>query len=248
MKIIRFAWGGQALFGILDGNLIHALHGDVFGEFSKGEYHVSVEGVRILPPVSPSKVLTMGANYRTYSITGGIPTHAIKVPTTVVGHEDPVAYPVDVTELIMEAELAIVIGRRARNVPPEKTAEYILGYTVANDFTARDIARKDGRMTRAKNFDGFCPLGPVIETELDPGNLAIRGRVNGEVKQNGSTREMITQVPEVVSLYSCVMTLHPGDVILTSTPTPPPYVQVGNVVEAEVEGIGILRNRIVAPS
>ncbi len=248
MKIIRFAWGGQALFGILDGNLIYALHGDVFGEFSRGEFRISVEGARILPPVSSSKVLTMGANYRTYSITGGIPTHNIKVPTTVVGHEDPVAYPADVTELIMEAELAIVIGRRARNVPPEKTAEYILGYTVANDFTARDIARKDGRHTRAKNYDGFCPLGPVIETELDPGNLAIRARVNGEVKQNGSTREMITQVPEVVSLYSRVMTLHPGDVILTSTPTEPPYVQVGDVVEAEIEGIGILRNRIVAPS
>lgn len=248
MKVVRFAWGGRALFGILDRNLIYALHGDIFGEFSRGEHHISVEGARILPPVSPSKVLTVGANYRTYSITGGIPTHCIKVPTTVVGHEDSVAYPAGVTELIMEAELAIVIGRRARNVPPEKAAEYILGYTVANDFTARDIARKDGRQTRAKNYDGFCPLGPVIETELDPENLAIRGRINGEVKQDGTTREMITPVPEIVSFYSRVMTLEPGDVILTSTPTPPPYVRVGDVVEVEVEGIGILRNRIVAPS
>jgi 2-keto-4-pentenoate hydratase/2-oxohepta-3-ene-1,7-dioic acid hydratase in catechol pathway len=248
MKIVRFAWGGQALFGILEKNLIYSVEGDVFGKFLKGSHHISVEGVRILPPVCPSKVVTMGANYHTYSITGGKPTNSLKVPSTIVGPEDSVVYPVGVTELIMEAELAIVIGRMAKNITSAQAADYILGYTVANDFTARDVARKDGRHTRAKNYDGFCPVGPVIETELDPSNLAIRGKINGQVKQDGSTGHMITHVPEVVSQYSHVMTLMPGDIILTSTPTEPPYVHVGDVVEAEIEGIGTLRNYIVAPS
>lgn len=245
MKIVRFAWAGETLQGILDGDTIHALEGDVYGTFWAGTESVPAASARLVCPVAPTKVLCVGANYHTYSLSGGVPTYSLKVPTAWLGPDEPVTYPKLSTEVIMEAELAVVIGRTAKDVSRQEATDHVLGYTVANDLTARDIMKQDGRPSRAKNFDGFCPLGPVIETELDPSDLRIVGRVNGEIRQEGSTKDMIADVAEVVERFSAVMTLNPGDVLLTATPSPPPYVEVGDVLEAEVEGIGILRNHIV---
>jgi 2-keto-4-pentenoate hydratase/2-oxohepta-3-ene-1,7-dioic acid hydratase in catechol pathway len=249
MKILRFAAGGDApVYGILEGDTIRPITGDPFGPLMLTGPPVRLEDVRLLIPVVASKVLCVGANYTTYSLSGGIPTFSMKVPTACVATEEPVPYPRLSERVIMEAELAIVIRSVAKDVAVEDALDHVLGYTVANDFTARDLMQKDGRPCRAKNFDGFCPIGPVVETELDVSDIRIRGRVNGTVEQEGWTRDMIATVPQVVSMFSEVMTLLPGDVILTATPSPPPYVNIGDVVEAEVEGIGVLRNPVVAPT
>lgn len=245
MKIVRFAWGDNCLSGILENETIYALHGNPLGIFSRGSESVRLGDVRLLMPVVPTKVVAVGANYTTYSLSGGIPTTSMKVPTACIGPEEPVPYPPLSEKVIMEAELAIVIKTPAKDVSSEEALDHVLGYTVANDFTARDIFQEDGRPCRAKNFDGFCPLGPVIETELDPSDLKIWGRINGELKQEGSTKDMITSVAEVVAMFSEVMTLLPGDVIITATPSPPPFVKVGDVTEAEIEGIGVLRNHVI---
>ena len=247
MKIVRVLWGDQGLNGILEGDRVFALRGDPFGDFSKGRESVSVTDVRFLLPTVPTKVVAVGRNYTTYSTSGGIPSTSLKVPTTWAGHDDPVPYPRLSQKVIMEAELAVVMRRTAKDVAASEALDYVLGYTAANDFTARDIMQEDGRPCRGKNFDAFCPIGPAIETELDPFCLRIVGRVNGEQKQEGSTKDMIATVPDVISMYSQVMTLFPGDVILTASPSPPPYVQIGDVTEVEIEGIGVLRNRVVAP-
>jgi len=145
-----------------------------------------------------------------------------------------------------EGELAVVIGQRARNVPPQKAHDFILGYTCANDVTARDLQRRDNQWTRAKGFDTFSPLGPYIVTDLDPAHLAIRSRVNGELRQDGSTADMVFGVAELIAYISQVMTLEPGDVILTGTPSGVGPLQPGDVVEVEIEGIGTLRNPVVS--
>jgi 2-keto-4-pentenoate hydratase/2-oxohepta-3-ene-1,7-dioic acid hydratase in catechol pathway len=247
MKIVRVPWGDHIVYGILDGDRVFALRGDPFGSFSRGRESMAASDARFLIPTVPTKVVCVGRNYTTYSTSGGIPSISVKVPSTWVGHDDPVPYPRLSRKVIMEAELAIVMKRMAKDVPASDALQYVLGYTAANDFTARDIMQEDGRPDRAKNFDGFCPIGPVVETELDPSALMILGRVNGKVEQTGSTKDLIATVPEVISMYSQIMTLFPGDVILTASPTPPPYVSVGDVIEVEVEGIGVLRNRIVEP-
>jgi 2-keto-4-pentenoate hydratase/2-oxohepta-3-ene-1,7-dioic acid hydratase in catechol pathway len=246
MKLVRFAWGDEHLYGILEDDRIYALRGQIFDGFSKGDESIPVRDVRLLMPVVPSKVVAVGRNYTTYDLGNGVPTTSMKVPTACIGPDEPVPYPPLSQQVIMEAELAIVLKSAAKNVPAELALDHVLGYTVANDFTARDIMRADGRPCRAKNFDGFCPLGPVIETDLDPGDARIWGRVNGEVKQHGSTKDMIASVPEVVAMFSEIMLLVPGDVILTATPSPPPYVKPGDVTEAEVEGVGALRNPVVS--
>ncbi len=248
MKIVRFVLGDEGRYGILEGDTIHPLEGDPFGDLTRASGSVTLEDVRLLMPITPSKVLCVGANYTTYSLSGGIPTHSMKVPTACIATEEPVTYPRLSEKVIMEAELAIVMRTAAKDVAPNEAQRHVLGYTVANDFTARDIMQQDGRPCRAKNFDGFCPIGPVVETDLDVSDLKIWGRVNGKLEQEGSTNDMIAGVAECVSMFSQVMTLLPGDVILTATPSPPPYVKVGDVVEAEVEGIGVLRNRVVAPT
>ena len=246
MKLVRFAWGDERLYGILENDRIYSLRGQIFSEFWKGQESVHLHDVRLLMPVVPSKVVAVGRNYTTYDLGSGVPSTSMKVPTACIGPDEPVPYPSLSEQVIMEAELAIVLKAAAKNVPPERALDHVLGYTVANDFTARDLMRADGRPCRAKNFDGFCPLGPVIETELDPADVRIWGRVNGEVKQEGSTKDMIASVREVVAMFSEIMSLLPGDVILTATPSAPPYVKPGDVTEAEVEGVGALRNPVVS--
>jgi 2-keto-4-pentenoate hydratase/2-oxohepta-3-ene-1,7-dioic acid hydratase in catechol pathway len=199
---------------------------------------------------NPSKIIAVGLNYHDHAKEMGmaIPDHPIifmKPSTTVIKSGDEIIYPSQSKNVHYEGELAIVIKDSVRNVSGKDVRKHIQGYTCANDVTARDLQNIDGQWTRAKSFDTFCPLGPRIVSDLDPTNLNIQTRVNGEVKQNSNTKNMIFDVFELVSFVSSVMTLLPGDVIITGTPPGVGPLKIGDTVEIEIEGIGILKNKII---
>jgi 2-keto-4-pentenoate hydratase/2-oxohepta-3-ene-1,7-dioic acid hydratase in catechol pathway len=208
--------------------------------------------VQLLAPVLPTKVVCVGKNYADHAqeMGGELPEEPLiflKPATAVVGPQSPVVYPKLSTEVHHEAELAVVIGRPARNVPAEDAGAFVFGYTAANDVTARDLQRKDGQWTRSKGFDTFCPLGPAIETELDPlERLAVICRLNGEVRQAGFTSDMVFGVAEIIEYVTAFTTMLPGDVILTGTPSGVGPVEPGDLMEVEIDGIGTLSNRVVA--
>jgi 2-keto-4-pentenoate hydratase/2-oxohepta-3-ene-1,7-dioic acid hydratase in catechol pathway len=197
----------------------------------------------------PTKIIAIGLNYLDHAkeFNMEIPEYPlifIKPPTAVIGNEETIIYPPQTKELHYEGELGIVIGKKTRNVSLEDAKHYIAGYTCANDVTARDLQRLDGQWTRSKSFDTFCPLGPRIAKGIDPTNLAIITRVNGATKQKSNTNQMIFNAFKLVSFISAIMTLMPGDIISTGTPPGVGELQVGDVVEVEIEGIGILRNTV----
>jgi 2-keto-4-pentenoate hydratase/2-oxohepta-3-ene-1,7-dioic acid hydratase in catechol pathway len=200
---------------------------------------------------NPSKVVAVGLNYRDHARElkmdlPGYPLIFMKPSTSVIGDGDSIVFPAQTQELHYEGELGIVIGKMARNVPVGKARDCIAGYTCANDVTARDLQRMDGQWTRAKSFDTFCPLGPRIVGDIDPTSLEIMTRVNGEVKQRSTTANMIFDVYDLVSFISGIMTLLPGDVIITGTPPGVGSLLPGDTVEVEIEGIGILTNTVTA--
>ena len=264
MRICRFSTGEEPRFGVVTGEV------DEFGQPSDDSVVVPLAGdplyvgiklmdeehrlsdVRLLAPVIPrSKVVGIGRNYAAHAAEMGSdvpdePLMFLKPNTTVVGPGDPIFYPPQTSNLHYEGELAVVIGRICRDVPPEQVSEVVFGYTVGNDVTARDLQRNDVQFTRAKGFDSFCPLGPWIETELDVSALRVQTFLNGDVKQDGSTKDMIFDVPTLVAHVSSVMTLLPGDVILTGTPEGVGPMQVGDEVEVAVAGIGSLTNKVVS--
>ncbi|MFL6023096.1 MAG: fumarylacetoacetate hydrolase family protein [Marmoricola sp.] len=262
MRIARFTTGEDPLFGVVTGEVdengipdedcvIVGLNGDplyVGLHLSNKEYKLSE--VRLLAPVLPrSKVIGIGRNYAAHAaeMGGDVPAEPLmfmKPNTSVVGPDDPVFYPRQSQEVHYEGELAVVISRPCRDVPAAKFADVVQGYTVANDVTARDLQRRDGQFTRAKGFDSFCPLGPWIETELDVSDLRVQTFVNGELKQDGRTSDMIFDVPTLVEYVSSVMTLLPGDVILTGTPEGVGPVQVDDEIEVSISGIGNLTNKV----
>jgi 2-keto-4-pentenoate hydratase/2-oxohepta-3-ene-1,7-dioic acid hydratase in catechol pathway len=197
----------------------------------------------------PTKIIAIGLNYLDHAkeLNMDIPEYPLifmKPPTAVIGDREIIIYPPQTQELHYEGELGIVIGKKARNISIEAAKQYIAGYTCANDVTARDLQRLDGQWTRSKSFDTFCPLGPRIVKNIDPTNLAITTRVNSVTKQNSNTNQMIFNAYKLVSFISAIMTLLPGDVISTGTPPGVGELQVGDVVEVEIEGIGILRNTV----
>jgi 2-keto-4-pentenoate hydratase/2-oxohepta-3-ene-1,7-dioic acid hydratase in catechol pathway len=228
------------------------LDGDPFGEWQRGEEVCSLAAVRFLPPCTPSKIVAVGRNYRDHVEEMGSqlpeePLFFLKPPSSILGHRESIVYPTELTQRVdYEGELAVVIGRRGRHIPVEEALDYVLGYTCANDVTARDLQRRDDQWTRAKGFDTFCPLGPVIRTGLDPRALTIVTRVNGEIRQSGSTSKMVFSVDVLLSAISQVMTLEPGDVLLTGTPSGVGELRDGDVVEVEIEGIGTLANPVEA--
>ncbi|MEA2647200.1 MAG: hypothetical protein QOE92_2283 [Chloroflexota bacterium] len=202
-----------------------------------------------MPDLRPSKIVAVGRNYLAHARELGheVPTEPLlflKPPSAVVGDGDEVRYPAASHNVHHEAELAVVIGEVCRDVAPGDALARVAGFTCANDVTARDLQESDDQWTRAKGFDTFCPLGPVVVAGLDPANLRVIGRVNGEVRQDGSTSDMLFDVPHLVAYISSVMTLLPGDVVLTGTPPGVGPVQRGDLMEVEIEGIGVLRNRI----
>lgn len=238
------------VFGVINGNQIGLLKGHPFAELEPAGIALDLDDVKLLSPVLPSKVVCVGKNYAEHAkeMGGEVPAEPvifIKPNTTVIGEGDAIVCPPQSSNVHHEAELAIVISHLCKNVDVDRAGEVILGYTIANDVTARDIQHRDGQWTRAKSFDTFCPLGPWIETDLDTSNLDISCEVNGEVRQSGNTRDMVRSAHEMVVFISSVMTLLPGDVILTGTPAGVGPIVHGDEVVVTIEGIGALANPVV---
>ncbi|MCA0217132.1 MAG: fumarylacetoacetate hydrolase family protein [Actinobacteria bacterium] len=251
MKIARFSTDGDPRFGIVDDDEIVVLRGDpMFSGFDTTEERIPLADVKLLAPVIPrSKVVAVGRNYREHAAELGNeapsePLLFLKPNTSVIGPGDTIVRPSQSSRVDFEGELAIVIGSIAKNVSEADAASVVFGYTVANDVTARDLQQKDGQWARAKGFDTFCPLGPVIETEFEVASQAIETRVNGEVRQSGRLDEMVHSVASVIAYASAVFTLLPGDVILTGTPAGVGPIVAGDTVEVTVEGIGTLSNPV----
>jgi 2-keto-4-pentenoate hydratase/2-oxohepta-3-ene-1,7-dioic acid hydratase in catechol pathway len=272
VRIARFAHGGDVGYGIVedvqqdgaagtvtgadaDGLVVAELLGHPFGV---GDEAIRLTGarwpladVRLLAPVLPSKVVAIGRNYAEHAAELGneVPEDPIiflKPSTAVVGPRDPIVYPSEVSERVdFEGELAVVIGRLCRQVPPERVPDVIFGYTCANDVTARDLQAKDGQWARAKGFDTFCPLGPWIETDVDPDDLELTTIVNGEIRQNSRTSLLLHNVTALVAYVTAVMTLLPGDVLLTGTPEGVGPLTDGDEVAVTIESIGTLTNKVV---
>lgn len=249
MKIARFEHDGLIRHGEVRDEKIIEFSGGLFETPAPTGANFNLSDVRLLAPCEPSKVVCLGRNYADHAkeVGGDVPEEPcifIKPSTTVIGPEDMIVYPTMSARVDYEAELAAVIGRRAHNVDESRAGEYVFGYTCLNDVTARDLQRKDGQWTRGKSFDTFCPIGPWVETELDPGALEVRARLNGSVVQSGNTRDMIFKIHFIVSFLSRIMTLLPGDVIGTGTPEGIGPMQPGDEIEIFVENIGTLKNRV----
>lgn len=252
MKLLRFQANGRILQGVLGpDNLVGEISGSFYEPFAVENNTYKLEDIKILPPCLPSKVICVGLNYRDHAaeMKEALPDEPVlfmKPSTTVIGPGEAIVFPAMAGRVDYEAELGVVIGKQAKDVPAEKAGDYILGYTCANDVTARDLQRKDGQWTRAKSFDTFMPLGPWIETGLDASHQEIRAYLNGELKQRSNTNQLIFPVPELVSFISRVMTMYPGDVIITGTPAGIGPMQAGDTVKITVEGIGELINPVKA--
>jgi 2-keto-4-pentenoate hydratase/2-oxohepta-3-ene-1,7-dioic acid hydratase in catechol pathway len=254
MRIVRFDKEGRSGYGVLSGERISVLWGAPYDgglENTTGEV-VSLPEVKLLAPCEPTKIVALGLNYRDHALEFGHPVPEeplifIKPSTAVIGPDEAIVHPAMSRQVDYEAELAAVIGRTARFVPEDKALEHILGYTCFNDVTARDLQRKDGQFTRAKGFDTFAVLGPWIETGIaDPDDVTVAAYLNGERKQHSNTRNLVFGVAFLVSFISRIMTLLPGDVIATGTPSGVGPMQPGDVVEIRVEHIGSLRNQVLA--
>ncbi|MDQ7030985.1 MAG: fumarylacetoacetate hydrolase family protein [Ardenticatenia bacterium] len=252
MNIVRFAYRGLVATGVLDGEDVYRLDGDVFREWQRGTHVAPLSEVQLLAPVQPSKIVCVGRNYAAHAAEHNAevpkePLLFLKPPSAVIGTGEVIRLPRLSRHVEHEAELAVVIGRRCRHVRPDESAwDVVLGYTCANDVTARDLQFSDGQWTRAKGFDTFCPLGPWIVTDVDPRAVDVIARVNGEVRQHGNTRDMVFAIPHLIAAVTAVMTLEPGDVLLTGTPAGVGPLVPGDVVEIEVEGVGVLCNSVRA--
>lgn len=248
MKIARLRLPEGVFFASLKEDGYHLILGNIFtewGELSepyRGEY-------TLLPPVDPSKVVCLGANYKKHAEELHLdvlpePTVFLKPPSSVIASGEDILYPASATRVDYEAELAVIIGRRAKNVSEKDALSFVLGYTAANDVTERDMQKRDGQWTRAKSFDTFCPLGAFIETDLDPESAQVVGKKNGVIVQNGNTRDLINSVRRAISFISGVMTLEPGDVILTGTPEGIGELKLGDLFEVEINGTLMLSNSV----
>jgi len=258
MRIVRFTpnesvgIGSDPHFGVInEKDQILVLKGDpLFSGIIPTETKVDLADVKLLAPIIPrSKVVCIGKNYADHaaemdSVVPEEPIIFLKPNTSVIGPNDTIQWPRMSDRVDFEGELAIVIGRICKDVPVERYSDVIFGYTIANDVTARDLQKKDGQWTRAKGFDTFCPLGPWIETDFVPGNQIVQTTVNGEVKQSEPLRSMIFKIPQIIAFVTQVMTLLPGDVILTGTPAGIGPMAAGSTVVVSIEGIGALTNKV----
>jgi 2-keto-4-pentenoate hydratase/2-oxohepta-3-ene-1,7-dioic acid hydratase in catechol pathway len=248
---VRFRFGERIATGAVDEGsaAIRVLAGTFFEQPVPTGDEVPLDDVRLLAPVLPSKVVCLGKNYAAHAAEfgGEVPEEPLvflKPSTSVIGPGDTIPLPSISRRVDYEGELAVVIGRLARSVRAEEAFRYILGYTCANDVTLRDLQKRDGQWTRAKGFDGSCPIGPWIETDLDPNDAPIETRVNGEVRQSATTAELVFGVATVIEYVTTFMTLLPGDVILTGTPEGVGKLEPGDRVEVEVDGVGVLANPV----
>jgi 2-keto-4-pentenoate hydratase/2-oxohepta-3-ene-1,7-dioic acid hydratase in catechol pathway len=258
VRIARFTVADQIAYGVVEGDdgdltslTVNAIDGHPFAPFERTSVRFAMGDVRLLPPVLPNKLIGIGKNYADHAHEMGAeppstPVMFLKPPTSVIGPGESVVLPPQSQQVEYEGEIAVVIGRLAKDVPHKRVDDVILGYTCANDVTARDLQRRDGQWTRAKGFDTFCPLGPWIETEAEPGVLAVRTEVNGATRQSAPASDMVHSITDLVVFVSSVMTLIPGDVILTGTPAGVGELADGDRVSVSVAGVGRLDHRVVS--
>jgi 2-keto-4-pentenoate hydratase/2-oxohepta-3-ene-1,7-dioic acid hydratase in catechol pathway len=253
MRYIRFQKKGQVEinYGWIDGDRVGLLEGSPFQPNRRQPPAITLSEVNLLAPLLPGKIICVGRNYlehvREHEVdVPEVPLLFMKPPSAVIGPGDTILLPSASQQVEFEAELAVVVGSSMCQIPVEQVGRYVLGYTAANDVTARDLQRKDGQWTRAKGFDTFCPLGPWIETELDPSDATVICRVNGVVRQMASTKEMIFSVPHILAFLSAIMTLEAGDVVLTGTPAGVGPLLPADRVQVDIGGIGILENAVLA--
>ncbi len=249
MKIVRFAIAGKSRYGILEKNRVQQLCGEPFDQIKPDGTFFDIDDIRLLAPCQPSKIVAIGINYHSHAVEfkhdlPDSPLMFLKPSTAVIGPEDNIVYPRLSQQVDYEGELGIVIGKTAHYVSAVDASEYIFGYTCFNDVTARDLQKKDGQWTRAKGFDTFAAIGPWIETGINPSALKLETRLNGDVKQQGTTSDLIFPANQLVSAVSQVMTLLPGDVIASGTPSGVGPMHPGDTVEVQIEGIGILVNHV----
>ena len=252
MKFLRFQTQDQQThIGWLKEDRIGLIEGNLFGEYRRLETSFDLRAVKLLEPVVPSKILCMGRNYREHAQEQGaeipeVPMLFMKAPSATLPDAGEIILPPQSHQVEHEAELVVVIGKKGRWITTDDVDKYILGYTIGNDVTARDLQQRDGQWTRAKGFDTFCPIGPWVETDLDAADVLITCKVNSELRQMASTKEMVFTVPQIVSFASSIMTLEPGDLIFTGTPAGVGPLNPGDAVEVTIEGIGTLTNKVVS--
>jgi 2-keto-4-pentenoate hydratase/2-oxohepta-3-ene-1,7-dioic acid hydratase in catechol pathway len=253
MKFVRFRYRDKVGYAIWEEDFIREISGSIFGDFQVRSEKLPLGEVRLLAPVTPSKVLCVGLNFRDHIAELGDPTpkfpsHFLKSPTSIIGPEDPVMYPRIARRVDYEGELGAVIKHKAKDISEEEALKHVLGYTCFNDVTERELTRVQGQLIRSKGFDTFGPLGPCIATDLDPTKLTVQTYLNGRKVQEGYTGNMVFSVAFLVHYLSQCMTLYPGDVISVGTPGGIGPMKVGDTVEVKIDGIGILRNSIIAAS
>lgn len=248
-RFVRFEHRGERLWGLWQDQGIRPLSGEPPAEFQEMDQVIPSSDVRLLAPCEPTKVVAVGLNYRDHAEETGhaIPQEPllfIKPSTAVIGPGEPIRLPPSSKRVDYEAELAVVLGRKAHCVQEEEALDYVWGYTCLNDVTARDLQARDGQWTRSKSFDTFCPLGPWVVEGLDPSDLAVEGLLNGEIRQRSNTRNLIFSVSGLISFVSHVMTLLPGDVIATGTPSGIGPLKSGDRFQVRIQGIGVLENPV----
>jgi 2-keto-4-pentenoate hydratase/2-oxohepta-3-ene-1,7-dioic acid hydratase in catechol pathway len=252
MRILRYLDPqGEPCYGWALDDQVGPVDGDVFGEFRRLDAEYDLTDVQLLAPVQPSKIICVGRNYAAHAKEHDaevpeVPMLFLKPPSAVIGPGETILLPPQSQQVEHEAELCVVIGKRGRWIDPDEFRDYLLGYTVANDVTARDLQFRDGQWTRGKGFDTFCPLGPWIQTDFDPADHLITSHVNGEMRQMASTRDMIFSVRQLIAFASSIMTLEPGDILLTGTPAGVGPLLPDDIVEVGVEDIGSLKNPVTA--
>lgn len=252
MRLLRFSTPTLSpRYGWLFEDQIGEIDGDPFGAYRRLDPDIPVESVKLLPPVLPSKIICVGRNYAAHAKehdaeVGEIPVIFLKPPSSLIGPGDPIILPPQSKQVQHEAELAAVIGKRGRWIDAENAMDHVYGVTIANDVTARDLQRGDTTWTRGKGFDTFCPLGPWIDTDLDPADVIITCHVDEQMRQMTSTRDMVFTIPQLVVFISSVMTLQPGDLILTGTPAGVGDLTDGATVSINIEGLGTLSNPVKA--
>ncbi len=248
-KYVRYEYQGRQVYGILDGETIRELEGDLFSSQKVTGRTVGLSEVRLLSPCQPSKVIGVGLNYRSHLGDRPVPEYPglfAKYPTSIIAHGEPILMPGDAHNLHYEGELVVVIGKKATKISSAEAPDYIFGVTAGNDLTERTWQKADLQWLRGKASDTFGPIGPAIVSGLDYNDLLVQTRVNGEVRQSERTKDLVYDVDAIVSYVSQYITLLPGDIIFTGTPGATKAMQPGDVVEIEVEGVGVLRNRVVA--
>lgn len=242
MKFIRYQNGKPEYRGVLDGENITMISGSIFHDFALTDEKIKLEGVKILPPVLPSKIIGLRKNYEENKKA---PLLFLKPPSSVIPTESSIVIPTTLDRVMAEGELAVIIGKKCRNVKEEHAAHFILGYSIANDVTGISERFEDS-YTSSKSFDTFTPLGPIIQTECNIANLEIKTFINGELKQSGSTDAMFFKIPYLISYISSIMTLEAGDVILTGTPSPSVEIKPGDKIEITIGNIGALFNTVIS--